>query len=106
MRIVLRACLLLSLASIAGAQDAAPARPAQPPAREQHSAPGDSTLLDINTASFAQLKALPGFGAAYARRVIAARPYVAKNQLVTRGVLPADAYTRISPLVIARHPRK
>jgi DNA uptake protein ComE-like DNA-binding protein len=41
-------------------------------------------LLDINTATLAQLTALPGMGDAYARRVIAARPYTAKNQLVTR----------------------
>jgi DNA uptake protein ComE-like DNA-binding protein len=44
-------------------------------------------LLDINTATPAQLKALPGMGDAYAARVIAGRPYTAKNQLTTRGIL-------------------
>ena len=58
-------------------------------------------LLDINTATAAQLKALPGMGDAYARRVIAGRPYTAKNQLTQRGILPARAYEQIKPLIIA-----
>jgi DNA uptake protein ComE-like DNA-binding protein len=58
-------------------------------------------LLDINTATPAQLKALPGMGDAYAQRVIAGRPYTAKNQLVQRGILPATEYAQIKPLIIA-----
>ncbi len=58
-------------------------------------------LLDINTATPRQLNALPGFGPAYTRRVIAGRPYSAKNQLVTRGVLPLEAYQRVSALIVA-----
>ena len=58
-------------------------------------------LLDINTATPHQLNALPGFGPAYTRRVIAGRPYSAKNQLVTRGVIPQGAYERVSALIVA-----
>jgi competence protein ComEA len=58
-------------------------------------------LLDINTATPEQLKALPGMGAAYAQRVIAGRPYTAKNQLTTRGILPADEYEKIKPRIVA-----
>jgi competence protein ComEA len=58
-------------------------------------------LLDINTATPQQLNALPSFGPAYTRRVIAGRPYTAKNQLVTRGVLPQAAYDRISARIVA-----
>jgi len=69
--------------------------------RQQPSEP-----LDINTASPKQLDALPGFGPAYTRRVIAGRPYTAKNQLSTRGVIPSGAYERISELIVAhRKPR-
>jgi competence protein ComEA len=58
-------------------------------------------LLDLNTASFDQLRTLPGMGPAYARRVIAARPYTAKNQLLTRGVLPQAAYQLIRDRIVA-----
>ena len=63
-------------------------------------------LLDINTATPAQLKALPGMGDAYVQRVIAGRPYTAKNQLTTRGILPPAAYEKIKPLIIAHRPKK
>jgi DNA uptake protein ComE-like DNA-binding protein len=62
-------------------------------------------LLDINTATPAQLKALPGMGDAYAQRIIAGRPYTAKNQLVQRGILPQSAYEQIKPLIIAHRPK-
>ena len=81
---------------LAGAQTAA--KP-QPTIAEKIAASKD--LLDINTATPAQLKALPGMGDAYVARVVAGRPYSAKNQLVTRGVLPAEEYAKIKELVIA-----
>ena len=65
-----------------------------------------STLLDINTATPAQLKSLPGMGDAYVCRIINGRPYTAKNQLLTRGVLPEPAYDKISTHIIAKHPAK
>jgi DNA uptake protein ComE-like DNA-binding protein len=63
-------------------------------------------LLDINTATPQQLNALPGFGPAYTRRVIAGRPYLSKNQLVTRGILPSAAYGRVSALIVAHRPAR
>jgi DNA uptake protein ComE-like DNA-binding protein len=61
--------------------------------------------LDINTATAAQLRALPGMGDAYVARIIAGRPYTAKNQLVQRGVLPQPVYSGISDLIIAHRPK-
>jgi DNA uptake protein ComE-like DNA-binding protein len=58
-------------------------------------------LLDINTATAEQLRALPGMGDAYVQRVIAGRPYSAKNQLTTRGVIPAAEYERIREMIVA-----
>jgi DNA uptake protein ComE-like DNA-binding protein len=58
-------------------------------------------LLDINTATVEQLRALPGMGDAYAQRIVAGRPYTAKNQLTTRGILPSAEYERIREMVIA-----
>jgi len=64
-------------------------------------APSKDELVDLNTASVAQLRALPGMGDEYVRRVVAGRPYSAKNQLLTRGVLPQAEYERIAGLVVA-----
>jgi competence protein ComEA len=61
-----------------------------------------SALLDINTATPEQLLALPGMGRAYAQRVIAGRPYTAKNQLLSRGILPETAYEKIAPQIVAK----
>jgi len=58
-------------------------------------------LLDINTATPVQLKSLPGMGDAYVQRIIAGRPYTAKNQLVQRGILPQEAYAKIKDQIIA-----
>jgi competence protein ComEA len=92
------AASMLALAMIACAQQQRP-QPAT-------SAQPTGELLDINTATPQQLNALPGFGPAYTRRVIAGRPYSAKNQLVTRGILPQSAYDRVSPRIVAHRPAR
>ena len=65
-----------------------------------------STLLDINTASPDQIKALPGIGDAYTKRIIDGRPYTAKNQLTTKGILPQKTYDGIKNMIIATHAPK
>ena len=62
--------------------------------------------IDINTATVDQLKAFPGIGDAYAKRIIDGRPYTAKNQLLTRGILPEATYNKIKDQIIASHPKK
>jgi DNA uptake protein ComE-like DNA-binding protein len=62
--------------------------------------------LDINTATADQLKAFPGIGDVYSKRIIDGRPYTAKNQLVTRGILPQATYNKIKDQIIASHPKK
>ena len=65
-----------------------------------------AALLDINTATADQLKAFPGIGDAYSKRIIDGRPSTAKNQLVTRGILPQGVYDKIKDKIIASHPKK
>jgi len=64
-----------------------------------------AALMDINTATAAQLMTLPGIGDAYAKRIIAGRPYTAKNQLVTRGIIPQATYNKIAAQIIANKPK-
>lgn len=62
--------------------------------------------VDINTATADQLKAIPGIGDAYSKRIIDGRPYTAKNQLVSRGVLPQGVYDKIKDQIIANKVKK
>ena len=62
--------------------------------------------LDINTATPDQLKAFPGIGDVYSKRIIDGRPYSAKNQLLTRGILPESTYNKIKDQIVATRHKK
>jgi len=61
-----------------------------------------ATVVDINSASKAELTKLPGLTALDAERVIAGRPYLSKAHLVTRNVISASAYHGIKSMIMAR----
>lgn len=82
----------LALPVIAAETKAAPA--AKPAAAKVE-------LLDINSATEAQLKTLPGIGDAYAKKIIAGRPYAKKDQLKSKNILPAATYDKIQDKIIA-----
>jgi len=57
--------------------------------------------LDINTATEDQLKELPGIGDAYAKKIVAGRPYKAKDELWEKKVIPKATYQKIKDRIIA-----
>lgn len=58
-------------------------------------------LVDINSASKAELKTLQNIDDAKADRIIAGRPYLSKAHLVTRKIIPHGEYEIIKRQIIA-----
>lgn len=78
------------------------AKPAQPAASQAKAGPLKTPkLVDINSASRAELKTLPGIGDAEADRIIAARPYPSKVKLTADKVLPDATYLALKGRIIA-----
>jgi DNA uptake protein ComE-like DNA-binding protein len=56
--------------------------------------------LDLNSASAAELAALPGVGTTRSKIIVDGRPYRGKDELVQRKILPQDVFDRVKDLVI------
>ena len=59
-------------------------------------------MVDINHATAAELKTLPGIGEAYSAAIIRNRPYKNKTQLRSKDVIPPATYEKIKDQVVAK----
>lgn len=70
--------------------------------RAKAKAEAEAKALDINSATKAQLKTLPGITDAYADKIIAGRPYKSKAFLVTNNIIPEALFQTLRHQIVAR----
>jgi DNA uptake protein ComE-like DNA-binding protein len=58
-------------------------------------------MIDINSASATQLESLPGISGPRAHRIIDNRPYSSPHDLVSKGIISEDEYSRITGKIAA-----
>jgi DNA uptake protein ComE-like DNA-binding protein len=107
-KVILAALISLGCASFAAAESVKPGTAASAPAahaqglpKRPRVAPPPAKLIDLNSASRAELKTLPGIGDAEATKIIANRPFLTKGELVTKKVIPTGPYLSLKNRVMA-----
>ena len=100
-KIIILTLALVFAATLSFAADPkAPAKPT-PPAKA-----AKAELIDINTATKAELSALPGIGDVYSQKIIDGRPYAKKDQLKSKKIIPGATYDKIKDKIIAKQAPK
>jgi DNA uptake protein ComE-like DNA-binding protein len=93
-RVVVVIAVLIATATLAGAQ-------AQMP-KTGDAIKAVTGPLDLNTASLDQLKALPGVGEQYAKKIVDGRPFKKVDELMSKSVVPHQVFEQIKGLVAVK----
>ena len=85
---------------------AMPASPKTPDAMPRNTAAvPNADLVDVNSATAPQPKALPGVGDGDSAKIIQGRPYSDKSQLLSKKVVAEATYDKIKDHIVARQPK-
>lgn len=83
-----------------------PGMPATPAVEAKVPAAPAMEMIDINSATEAELKAIPGIGDAYAKKIVAGRPFSNKSQLLSKKIVPKPVYDKIKGMIVAKNAKK
>jgi competence protein ComEA len=86
----------------AAPEKATPAPAANPTKPKPAPKAAPTNLIDINTASEKELRALKGIGDVRAASIVKNRPYKGKDELVQKGIIPQGVYDEIKDKIIAK----
>ena len=82
-----------------------PATPAKPAVSPQATVAPNAAMVDINSASAADLKGLPGITEADAAKIVQSRPYKEPSDLVSKKILSETVFGKIKDRLTAGHPK-